>query len=107
MLREGTLVPSLNFRAPNPDIDFAAGPFAVHTELSAWETGGRPRRAGVSSFGIGGTNAHVVLEQPVPRPRRPARAAPNCWCCRPAPAPPWTAPPATSPATSGAPPTPT
>ncbi|MFB6602091.1 type I polyketide synthase [Streptomyces noursei] len=71
MLREGTLVPSLNFRAPNPDIDFAAGPFAVHTELSAWETGGRPRRAGVSSFGIGGTNAHVVLEQPVP----PAPAA--------------------------------
>ncbi|MFD6226125.1 type I polyketide synthase [Streptomyces sp. NPDC060232] len=71
MLRERTIVPSLNFRVPNPDIDFAAGPFAVATELREWTAGDTPLRAGVSSFGIGGTNAHVVLEEP------PRRAAPG------------------------------
>ncbi len=54
---------SLHFEAPNPEIDFAAGPFHVNTRLTAWPANGRPRRAGVSSFGIGGTNAHVVLEE--------------------------------------------
>ncbi|MFI9203130.1 type I polyketide synthase [Streptomyces sp. NPDC053048] len=74
MLRHRTLVPSLHFRSPNPDIDFAAGPFRVGTERAEWPGGSGPRRAGVSSFGIGGTNAHVVLEEPpaappAPRPR--------------------------------------
>jgi acyl transferase domain-containing protein len=56
--------PSLHFTEPNPNIDFARTPFYVNTELTAWEANGSPRRAGVSSFGIGGTNAHVVVEEP-------------------------------------------
>jgi acyl transferase domain-containing protein/acyl carrier protein len=56
-----------NFETPNPDLDLATSPFYVNTELRAWD---RPaqgiRRAGVSSFGVGGTNAHVVLEEPPP-----------------------------------------
>ncbi|GAA0437379.1 type I polyketide synthase [Streptomyces luteireticuli] len=78
MLRHRTFVPSLHFRTPNPDIDFAAGPFRVGTETVPWPDGDGPRRAGVSSFGVGGTNAHVVLEEPpaagpapVPRPAEP------------------------------------
>lgn len=54
---------SLNFEQPNPKIDFANSPFFVNTELSDWPTASAPRRAGVSSFGVGGTNAHVVLEE--------------------------------------------
>ncbi|WP_434417883.1 amino acid adenylation domain-containing protein [Nannocystis pusilla] len=57
------LPPSLHFSAPNPEIDFAASPFRVHTALSEWPRGQIPRRAGVSSFGMGGTNAHAVLEE--------------------------------------------
>jgi acyl transferase domain-containing protein/acyl carrier protein len=57
------LPPSLHFTRPNPDIDFANSPFYVNTKLAEWPTGATPRRAGVSSFGIGGTNAHVVLEE--------------------------------------------
>jgi amino acid adenylation domain-containing protein len=75
-LRHGELVPSVNFEAPNPEIDFAATPFHVNTELRKWTANGHPRRIGVSSFGIGGTNAHVVLEEPpqaAPAPP-PARA---------------------------------
>jgi len=73
MLQHRQLVPSLNFETPNPEIDFASGPFYVHTELAEWPEGATPRRAGVSSFGIGGTNAHAVLEEPpVRRPAAPA-----------------------------------
>ncbi|MDT5270153.1 MAG: hypothetical protein QOH49_2339, partial [Acidobacteriota bacterium] len=62
-LKHRQLPPSLHFERPNPKIDFAATPFRVNTELTEWKAGDAPRRAGVSSFGIGGTNAHVVLEE--------------------------------------------
>ncbi|MGV0103651.1 beta-ketoacyl synthase N-terminal-like domain-containing protein [Nostoc sp. DSM 114160] len=55
--------PSLNFEAPNPKIDFANSPFYVNTKLAEWSEGETLRRAGVSSFGVGGTNAHIVLEE--------------------------------------------
>src|SRR6185369_7651870 len=73
-LRHGVLPPSLGFSRPNPQIDFAAGPFHVQTETAGWERGSTPRRAGVSSFGIGGTNAHAVLEEaPAAEPSGPSR----------------------------------
>lgn len=62
-LKNKQIPPSLHFREPNPQIDFANSPFYVNTKLSDWKTNGTPRRAGVSSFGIGGTNAHVILEE--------------------------------------------
>ncbi|MGV9878595.1 type I polyketide synthase [Streptomyces sp. NPDC003006] len=71
MLRNRTLVPSLCFDSPNPEIDFAAGPFHVGTETKEWPAGATPRRAGVSSFGIGGTNAHVIVEEPPAPPAAP------------------------------------
>ncbi|HVF55294.1 MAG TPA: SDR family oxidoreductase [Pyrinomonadaceae bacterium] len=65
-LKHKQIPPSLHFTEPNPNIDFARTPFYVNTKLGAWETHGLPRRAGVSSFGIGGTNAHVILEEAPP-----------------------------------------
>ena len=65
-LKHKMIPPSLHFEQPNPQIDFANSPFYVNTTLSAWPAGKHPRRAGVSSFGIGGTNAHVVLEEAPP-----------------------------------------
>ncbi|MBD6618574.1 SDR family NAD(P)-dependent oxidoreductase [Komarekiella sp. 'clone 1'] len=62
-LKHQQIPPSLNFEKPNPEIDFANSPFYVNTKLSEWKTNGLPRRAGVSSFGVGGTNAHVILEE--------------------------------------------
>ena len=62
-LKHEQLPPSLNYEKPNPQIDFANSPFYVNTELRDWRTNGHPRRAGVSSFGVGGTNAHLVLEE--------------------------------------------
>jgi acyl transferase domain-containing protein len=61
------LPPSLHFQSPNPAIDFAASPFFVNASLQEWRSAG-PRRAGVSSLGVGGTNAHIVLEEAVARP---------------------------------------
>ncbi|MFP2933217.1 beta-ketoacyl synthase N-terminal-like domain-containing protein, partial [Pyxidicoccus sp. 3LG] len=66
-LHHGELPPSLHFERPNPEIDFEKSPFFVNTALRQWERGESPRRAGVSSFGIGGTNAHVVLEEAPPQ----------------------------------------
>jgi acyl transferase domain-containing protein len=55
--------PSLNFQTPNPQINFADSPFYVNTQLAEWKKTKTPRRAGVSSFGVGGTNAHIVVEE--------------------------------------------
>jgi non-ribosomal peptide synthase protein (TIGR01720 family) len=72
-LHHGEIPPSLHWESPNPSIDFAASPFFVNEKLSKWSTEpGIPRRAGVSSFGLGGTNAHVVMEQAPPRASSPA-----------------------------------
>jgi acyl transferase domain-containing protein len=57
---------SLHFRKPNPLIDFENSPFYVNTVLTEWTAERGPRRAGVTSLGIGGTNAHVVLEEARP-----------------------------------------
>jgi acyl transferase domain-containing protein len=62
-LHHKEIPPSLHFETPNPKIDFANSPFYVNNKLTPWPAGPVPRRAGVSSFGIGGTNAHVVLEE--------------------------------------------
>ncbi|HSK65103.1 MAG TPA: type I polyketide synthase, partial [Pyrinomonadaceae bacterium] len=62
-LEHKQIPPSLNFEQPNPNIDFANSPFFVNSELRSWNVQGISRRAGISSFGIGGTNAHVVLEE--------------------------------------------
>ncbi|MET0622968.1 MAG: SDR family NAD(P)-dependent oxidoreductase [Pyrinomonadaceae bacterium] len=62
-LKHRQIPPSLHFEQPNPNIDFSRTPFYVNAKLADWESNGSPRRAGVSSFGIGGTNAHVVLEE--------------------------------------------
>src|SRR5881396_1072665 len=62
-LQHKQLVPSLHYEEPNPKIDFVNSPFYVNTKLQEWRSEGGPRRAGVSSFGIGGTNAHMVMEE--------------------------------------------
>ncbi|MEI9896102.1 MAG: amino acid adenylation domain-containing protein [Chthoniobacter sp.] len=62
-LEHAQIPPSLHFQKPNPQIDFATSPFEVVTELTEWQRRDHPRRAGVSSFGVGGTNAHVVVEE--------------------------------------------
>ena len=61
--------PSINCERPHPKLELAATPFYVTTTARPWpRTPGAPRRCGVSSFGMGGTNAHVVLEEAPPRP---------------------------------------
>ncbi|MDQ1350461.1 MAG: hypothetical protein QG657_763 [Acidobacteriota bacterium] len=62
-LKYKLIPPSLHFKFPNPVIDFENSPFIVNNELFEWKSEEYPRRAGVSSFGIGGTNAHVILEE--------------------------------------------
>jgi|GEM_PF-572407 len=69
-LEHRQIPPTLHFRQPHPDTGLEDSPFYVNAEPLAWETAALPRRAGVSSFGIGGTNAHVVLQEaPEPEPR--------------------------------------
>ncbi len=61
--------PSLNYASSNPDMDLESSGVQVNTTLVPWAVSDRPRRAGVSSFGMGGTNAHVIVEEsPALRP---------------------------------------
>ncbi|WP_223635451.1 type I polyketide synthase [Corallococcus sp. EGB] len=74
-LKHRKLPPSLNCDTPNPNIPWEKSPFYVNTALREWKASPHgPRRAGVSSFGMGGTNAHVILEEPPARAPRPAAA---------------------------------
>ena len=62
-VQRGHIPPNQHFETPNPHIPFQQLRLKVVAEPTDWPVVGRPRRAGVSSFGIGGTNAHVVIEQ--------------------------------------------
>ncbi|MGW1767934.1 beta-ketoacyl synthase N-terminal-like domain-containing protein, partial [Streptomyces sp. NPDC002073] len=69
------LVPQPDFRSPNPAVPDFQEDFEILQAARPWpSTPGRPRRAGVSSFGLGGTYAHVILEQ-APEPQPDTRAA--------------------------------
>ncbi|AXO35399.1 type I polyketide synthase [Micromonospora sp. B006] len=62
-LRHRTIPPVAHFKSPNELLHLGDSPFFVPTEAVPWPEVDGVRRAGVSSFGIGGTNAHVVLEE--------------------------------------------
>lgn len=65
-MRNGVLPATLHFQKPNPDIDFDRSPFYVNVERATWQRNGRPRLACVNSLGMGGTNAHVVVQEAPP-----------------------------------------
>lgn len=60
----GKVPPNPHFSVPAPGIDFPTSPFYVNRDAATIQAKDGPRRAGVSSFGVGGTNAHVLLEEP-------------------------------------------
>ncbi|MCY1071409.1 amino acid adenylation domain-containing protein [Nannocystis sp. RBIL2] len=62
-LQHEQVPPTLHFRRPNPELALGRSPFFVNAAPLQWPRGATPRRAGVSAFGLGGTNAHVVLEE--------------------------------------------
>jgi acyl transferase domain-containing protein/acyl carrier protein len=75
-LNHRLIPPTLFFKTPNPEINFAASPFYVSTRVEPWEKKDGPRRAGINSFGTGGTNAHAILEEaPVRQASAPGRAS--------------------------------
>jgi amino acid adenylation domain-containing protein len=78
-LKHRRIPPSLHYEKPNPNIDFENSPFYVNTNLSEWESNGTPLRAGVSSFGIGGTNAHVILEEAPHPPTGSCSPSEDCY----------------------------
>ncbi|MGF7174136.1 type I polyketide synthase [Azospirillum doebereinerae] len=72
-LHHREIPPTLHFDRANPAIDLDGGPFRVNTATLPWTPpAGVPRRAGVNSLGIGGTNAHVILEEAPAVARAPA-----------------------------------
>jgi len=70
---------NLHFDRPNPEIDWGALRLEVPTHCEPWPAGHGPALAGVNAFGFGGTNAHVILQEPPKRPfpRSPWRTNPS------------------------------
>ncbi len=63
-IHNSSIPPSINFRTPNPNVDWNKLPFDVATERRAWPThADRPRCGAVNAFGIGGLNVHLVVEE--------------------------------------------
>lgn len=67
-MRHGLIPPSLNFSRANTRMDIEKTPFQVVARPRPWPRGPAPRRAAVNSLGVGGTNAHVIVEEPPPGP---------------------------------------
>ncbi|MCP2244012.1 type I polyketide synthase [Lentzea aerocolonigenes] len=79
-LRHDELPKSLYADVPTPHVDWSAGAVRLVAEHASWPKGERPRRGAVSSFGIGGTNAHVIIEEPpAPDPRPPLTLVTAPW----------------------------
>jgi len=78
-LENRQIPPSLLYKNPNPEIDFENSPFYVNTTLEDLKNENPPLRAGVSSFGIGGTNAHVILEEYREPNETPPANKENCY----------------------------
>ncbi|MFI9329509.1 MupA/Atu3671 family FMN-dependent luciferase-like monooxygenase [Kitasatospora sp. NPDC052868] len=74
-LRHRAIPPLANLTRPNPALGLADSPFVLSAAGAPWPDGPAPRRAGVSALGVGGTNAHVVLEE-APAPRAPGAGGP-------------------------------
>jgi non-ribosomal peptide synthase protein (TIGR01720 family) len=68
-IEHATIPATPHFQAPNPELELEGSPFYVNETAVPWPQAGRPRRAAVSSFGLGGTNAHLILEQAPERSR--------------------------------------
>lgn len=76
-LQHQVIPPTLHFQRPNPQLNLDESPFFINREPLAWQPANNtPRRAGVSSFGIGGTNAHVVVQE---APLRPSSGPGRGW----------------------------
>jgi acyl transferase domain-containing protein/NADPH:quinone reductase-like Zn-dependent oxidoreductase/acyl carrier protein len=71
-LRHEAVPPQPNFRRLSPHISLEGTRLAIPLQLTPWPRADVPRCAAVSSFGVGGTNAHVILEE---APRLPAPQA--------------------------------
>lgn len=61
-LHHRTLPGQLHYSTPNPKLGLAASPFYIVDTTRPWHSD-TPRTAGVSAFGMGGSNAHLILQE--------------------------------------------
>jgi len=61
-LEHGTIPPTVHYKVPNSQINLVDSPFYINSLPEKWNAP-FPKRVGVSSFGLGGTNAHVILQE--------------------------------------------
>ena len=77
MVRDRIIPPLINFSAPNPHLDSQTVCFDFMVEKSAWVGAGEPMRIAINSLGMGGTNAHMLIEEAPKMQRQPEIDSPH------------------------------
>lgn len=72
-LKHGEIPPNIHLQTSLAELEDE--PFTVNRLLAPWPATARPRRAAVSAFGLGGTNAHLILEQAPAAPVKPLHSS--------------------------------
>lgn len=80
MFENKKIPPQINCEVINEQINETSNIFDIANQAQVWEVGKYPRRAGITSLGIGGTNAHIILEEGIENSLRANLASPQIPC---------------------------
>ncbi|MEA9355707.1 amino acid adenylation domain-containing protein [Bacteriovorax sp. PP10] len=63
VVNTGIIPGTVHYTSPNKMLDLDSSPFIITNKTEKFPESHLVKRAGISSFGVGGTNAHIIIEE--------------------------------------------